>query len=63
MEFSTCFSGKIKNGILTGPKGQFKIPYTLQDFQNFSLYLKMTNFPNPSRWAIFIISKNSLRDS
>lgn len=30
MEFSTCFSGKIKNGILTGPKGQFKIPYTLQ---------------------------------
>ena len=30
MEFSACFSGKIKNGILTGPKGQFKIPYTLQ---------------------------------
>lgn len=30
MEFSPCFSGKIKNGILTGPKGQFKIPYTLQ---------------------------------
>ena len=30
MEFSACFSGKIKNGILTGPKGLFKIPYTLQ---------------------------------
>ena len=30
MEFSVCFRGKVKNGILTGPKGQFKIPYTLQ---------------------------------
>ena len=28
MEFSVCFSGKIKKGILTGPKGQFKLPYT-----------------------------------
>ena len=38
MEFSTCFSGKIKNGILTGPKGQFKIPYTLQYTLHFSLF-------------------------
>lgn len=30
MEFSDNSSKKIKNGILTGPKGQFKIPYTLQ---------------------------------
>ncbi len=33
MEFSACFSGKIKNGILTGPKGSFKIPYTLQNMR------------------------------
>ena len=30
MQFFACFSEKVKNGILTGPKGQFKIPYTLQ---------------------------------
>ena len=30
MEFSASFSAKIKNGILTGPKALFKIPYTLQ---------------------------------
>ncbi len=29
MAFSVNSSGEIKNGILTGPKGQFKIPYTL----------------------------------
>ena len=31
-------------------------------FLKSSLHLKTTNFSNPSRWAIFIISKNSLRD-
>ena len=29
MQFFACFSEKIKNGISTGPKGQFKIPYIL----------------------------------
>lgn len=29
MQFFACFSGKIINGISTGPKGQFKIPYIL----------------------------------
>ena len=30
MVFSACFSGKIKNGILTPSKGLLTIPYTLQ---------------------------------
>ena len=47
MEFLVCFNGKIKKGILTGPKGQFKIPYTLQ--LTFLCPLKTANFPTPSR--------------
>ena len=56
-----------KNGILTGPKGQFKIPYTLQmvdlfeAFKKSSLQLKMMNFSNPSRWTTSL-SRKILRE-
>ena len=44
----------------TGRRRIEKMVDHFRNFQNSSLHLKTTNFSNPSRWAIFIISKKSL---